>query len=162
MNKPYFSLLAFLLLVVAASLTASGFEAGDWYYNIIKRPALAPPGWLYSVIWALAYVLMAIAAWNIWLTGHPARLGALTWWVLLLVLNIAWTVVFFSWQRPGWALPLIGLTAGAAIFCIRAFWPLSRPAAWLLTPYLVWILFLAALDFSTWMLNGGFLSRLIS
>jgi tryptophan-rich sensory protein len=162
MNNRYLSLALFLLLVVAASLTGSGFDTGEWYDVTMKRPSIAPPGWLYAVIWALVYVLMAFAAWKVWLTQHYARLGALIWWVLLLVLNIGWSVLFFGWHRPGWALPLVGLAVGIAIFCIKAFRPLSREAAWLMTPYLAWIIFLCAFNLAAWTINGGILNRFVS
>jgi len=161
MNNQYFSLALFLLAVVGASLAGSSFSAGEWYYVTMVRPPLAPPGWLYSVIWALVYVLMAYAAWKVWLTQHFSRLGVLTWWVLLLVLNVGWAVLFFGWNRTGWALPLIGLAAGFAIFCIKAFRPLSREAAWLMTPYLVWIGFLCFFNLAAWTVNGGILKRFV-
>jgi len=159
MNHRYISLALLLVLVVAASLAGSGFDAGEWYYVTMQRPSIAPPGWLYAVAWALVSVLMAFAAWKVWLTQHYARLGALTWWGLLLVLNIGWQVLFFGWHRPGWALPLIGLIAGIAVFCINAFRPLSRDAAWLMTPYLAWIVFLCAFNVAVWVTNGGIASR---
>ncbi|NNK51268.1 MAG: tryptophan-rich sensory protein [Xanthomonadales bacterium] len=158
----YFSLAAFLLLVVVASLAGSSFEAGEWYYVTMRRPSMAPPGWLYAVIWALIYIFMAAAAWKIWLTEHYARLGALAWWVLLLVLNIAWSALFFGLHRPGWALPVLLLATGAAILCIRAFSRLSRPAAYLMVPYLGWVLFLLVLNLAIWTVNGGALAGFLS
>jgi tryptophan-rich sensory protein len=105
---------------------------------------------------------MAFAAWKVWLTQHFSRLGALTWWVLVLVLNVGWSVLFFGWHRPGWALPVICLGAAMASFCIRAFRPLSREAAWLMTPYLAWAVFLCAFNIAVWTVNGGILKRFIS
>ena len=158
----YFPLAVFLLLVVTASLLGSGFEAGEWFHFTIKQPSLTPPYWLFGPVWALVYVFMALAAWNIWQTGHYSRNGALIWWALLLVLNIAWPALFFGLNRPGWALPLLGLTIGIAIFCIRAFSLLSRPAALLMTPYLAWIIFLWVLNLAIWTMNGGFLQNLLN
>jgi tryptophan-rich sensory protein len=162
MNYRYLSLALFLLMVVVASVAGSGINAGEWYYVTMQRPAIAPPGWLYAVIFALVYAFMALAAWKVWLTQHYSRLGALTWWVLLLVLNVGWSVLFFGWHRPGWALPVIGLAAGIAIFCVKAFRSLSREAAWLMTPYLAWVLFLCAFNLAVWTVNGGILKRFIS
>jgi benzodiazapine receptor len=158
----YFPLAVFLLLVIAASVTGAGFEAGEWYHQTMKQPSWTPPDWLFVLAWALVYTLMALAAWRVWLTGHYSRIGALIWWALLLVLNVGWSVLFFGWYRPGWALPLLGLTVGIAIFCIRAFSRLSREAALLMVPYLVWIVFILVFDFAVWTINGGFLENLIS
>ena len=158
----YASLALFLLLVVAASLAGSAIEAGEWYYITMRRPSIAPPGWLFAMVSALVYVCMAVAAWKIWLTEHYSRLGVLTWWALLLVLNVSWSVVFFGLNRPGWALPVVVAAIGAAIFCIRAFSPLSRPAGYLVAPFLGWIAFVGVFNLAVWTLNGGLLARFMS
>ena len=155
MFTSYFSLAIFLLLVIIASLIGAGFEAGEWFHVTIIQPSWTPPYWLFGQIWTLLYVLMALAAWMVWLTGHYSRIQALIWWALLLLLNVGWSFLIFGLHRPGWALPLLGLTIGIAIFCIRAFSRLSRPAALLMTPYLVWISFLSLLNFAIWAMNGG-------
>jgi len=155
----YFSLALFLLLVVAAAFAGSAFEAGEWYYVTMNRPFFSPPGWLYATAWALVYALMALAAWKVWQTEHVSRVGVLTWWVLLLVLNTGWAVLFFNWHRIGWALPLIGLALALSIFCMRAFRPLSREAAWLMTPYLLWAGYLGTFNAAAWLMNGGLSSR---
>ena len=157
----YISLAVFLLLVTAASVTGAGIEAGEWYHFIIQQPSWTPPDWMFPIAWTLIYILMALAAWKIWLTGHYSRLSVLIWWVLLLVLNVAWPVLFYGWQRPGWALPLLGLTLGIAVFCIRAFSLLSREAALLMTPYLVWVAYILAFDFAVWVNNGGGLQTIM-
>jgi benzodiazapine receptor len=155
MFNAFFSLAVFLLLVIIASAIGAGFEAGEWFHVTMIQPSWTPPHWLFGPVWALVYILMALAAWKVWLTGHYSRIQALIWWALLLVLNVAWSVLVFGWHRPGWALPLLGLTIGIAIFCIRAFSRLSRPAALLMTPYLVWIIFVWVLNLAIWATNGG-------
>ena len=151
----YFSLAVFLLLVIAITVIGAGFEAGEWYHFTIIQPSWTPPYWLFGPVWALVYILMALAAWKVWLTGHHSRVQALIWWALLLLLNVGWSFLIFGLHRPGWAMPLLGLTIGIAIFCIRAFSRFSRPAALLTTPYLVWITFLWVLNFAIWATNGG-------
>jgi benzodiazapine receptor len=155
MFTAYFSLAVFLLLVIIASLIGAGFEAGEWFHVTIIQPSWTPPYWLFAPVWALVYLLMALAAWKVWLTGHYSRLQALIWWAFLLLLNVAWSGLIFGLERPGWAMALLGLTLGIAIFCIRAFSRLSREAAYLMTPYLVWISFLWVLNFTIWAMNGG-------
>jgi len=155
MFTAYFSLAVFLILVIIASLIGADFEAGEWFHVTIIQPSWTPPYWLFAPVWALVYLLMALAAWKVWLTGHYSRIQTLIWWALLLVLSTGWSFLIFDLHRPGWALPLLGLAIGIAIFCIRAFSRLSRPAALLMTPYLAWITFLWVLNFAIWALNGG-------
>jgi tryptophan-rich sensory protein len=161
MTARYFPLAVFLLLVVTASYIATGFEAGEWYHSTMRQPSWTPPHWLYGPAWALVYVMMAMSAWKIWMTGHYSRTGALVWWLLLLLLNVAWSALFFSLHRPGWALPVLGLTLGLTVFCMRSFGRLSRDTVLLMAPYLVWIGFLTLLNFMIWSLNGGLLEHLV-
>jgi len=162
MISRYVSLAVFLLLVVAASLAGSSFEAGEWYYVTMKRPPMAPPGWFYAVTWAVVYVLMALAAWRVWLTQQPARAAALAWWMVLLLLNTGWSMLFFGLNRTGWALPLIVLATGAGVLCVRAFSRVSGQATWLMAPYMAWILFILVFNLAVWTINGGALARFVN
>ena len=184
----YASLAAFLALVVAASWLAGGFEAGDWYYRDLGKPSWTPAPWFLAGAWALAFpasrralaglarrrwgsflagaavsaaLVAALAAWQVWLSGHYNRLGALTWWAMLLVLNVAWHGLFFGLHRIGWAWLELGITLGIAVLCVRAFLPLSQPAGRLMLAYLAWITFLWLLNGAMWTINGGFLSRFL-
>lgn len=162
MISRYVSLAVFLLLVIAASLAGSSFEAGEWYYVTMKQPTMAPPGWLYAVTWAVVYVLMALAAWRVWLSQHPARSAALAWWILLLLLNTGWSMLFFGLNRTGWALPLVVMATGTGVLCVRAFSRVSSQATWLMTPYLAWILFILVFNLAVWTINGGALARFLN
>jgi len=157
----YFPLAVFLLLVVAASLAGSVFEAGEWFHVTMNQPSLTPPSWLFGPVWALVYAFMALAAWNVWQSGHYSRILALAWWAVLLALNVAWPALFFGLNRPGWALPVLTLAVGIAILCTRAFGQLSRQASYLMAPYLVWITFLLLFNLAVWTKNGGFLQNLL-
>ena len=92
---------------------------------------------------------------EVWQTGHSVRVGALIWWLLQLALNAAWSWLFFGLNRIGWSMLEMTLLIGVVLLCIKAFSTISRTAAWLMTPYLLWLLFALALNFSIWSLNGG-------
>jgi benzodiazapine receptor len=158
MTARYGSLAAFLVLVVAASIVAGSFDAGEWYYQKLNKPSWTPPGAVWGAAWAMAYLSLAAAAWQLWLTGHYSRLGALTWWLLLLLMVIAWSPLFFGLHRIGWAWLELSATLGVAVLCYRAFRPLSHPAARLLLPVLLWLLFVWLLNLVLWSTNGGPLS----
>ena len=142
-------------------MIGASFEAGEWYFTVMKQPSWMPPWWLFGPVWAVLYLLMALAAWQVWLTGHYSRLGALSWWGFLLVLNVCWSALFFGLNLIGWAWLLLGLTTGVAILCIRAFLALSKQAAYLMAPYLVWIILAWALNLVLWTINGGIFSRFL-
>ncbi|MEE8494963.1 MAG: TspO/MBR family protein, partial [Xanthomonadales bacterium] len=145
----YASMAGFLTLVVFAAAIGGGFEAGEWYYSM-NKPAWTPPPWFFAPLWAVLYVMMALAAWQVWLTGHYSRLGALIWWMIQLLLNVAWSWLFFDLHRLGWAWLELGLLIGVVVLCIRAFHLLSKSAAYLMMPYLVWLIFSWVLNLATW------------
>jgi tryptophan-rich sensory protein len=150
----YLPLAAFLALVVAAAWFGAQFPAGE-YYALINKPDWSPPPWLFGPVWSVLYVLMAVAMWKVWMTGQQARLGALAWWLLQLTLNAAWSWLFFGLTRTGWAMAEMALLIGIVVLCIKAFSQVSKPAAWLMVPYLLWLGVAFALNFSVWSMNGG-------
>lgn len=160
MTTRYISLGFFLLVVLAASAFGAGFEAGAWYQEI-NKPEWTPPDWFYGPALAFIYVLMALAAWRIWLCKRSVRVGAVLWWVLLLALNIAWSWMMFELHRPGMAFLLSGIVLGVAIMCCRAFFLLSRQAGLLLTPFAIWAGFIACLNYTIWTMNEGGFRQLI-
>ena len=151
------SLAGFLALVVLTAWLAGQFPAGE-YYSLLNKPGWAPPGWLFGPVWSILYVLMAVAMWKVWESGQQARLGALAWWLLQLGLNAAWSWLFFGLTRIGWAMAELAVLIGLVILCIKAFSLISRSAAWLMLPYLLWLIFAFVLNFSLWSLNGGGIS----
>lgn len=157
----YGSLAVFLLLVTGASFIATGFSATEWYYQAVTRPAWTPPGWLFGIAWAFAWLALAWAGWQVWLTGHYSRLTALGGWFALVVLAIGWSALFFGMHRPGWAWMEVSLLLAGTIYCVQRFRPISVQAARLVGAFLVWVLFLWIWTLSVWTLNGGFLSRFL-
>lgn len=159
MIAKYSSMAVFLLLVVLAAGVAGQFEAGEWFYKL-NRPFWTPPAWLFAVVWAVLYLMMAMAAWKVWLSGHHTRNGAMAWWAIQLLLNAAWSWMFFGLERTGWAWLEMSLLIAVVLFCIKVFHLASKSAASLMLPYLVWLVFMWILNFVLWNMNGGPLARL--
>jgi tryptophan-rich sensory protein len=133
---------------------AGGAEPGAWY-DSLDKPSFHPPPWLFGPVWTLLYTLMGIAAWLAWRQRGRARgvgsaIGA---FVVQLVLNAAWTAIFFGLHEIGWALvELVALwVAIAATIALLA--RVSRPAAWLMLPYLAWVTFAGVLNATLWSMN---------
>lgn len=155
MNR-HISLALFLIAVLAAAAAGGQFEAGAWY-QALNKPDWTPPDWAFGPAWAVIYVLMALAAWRVWLSGHSVRVGALAWWVLILVLNVAWSWLMFGLNRTGWAFMVCALIVAFAIMCCRAFFLLSRPAGAMMLPLVLWAGFACYLNYAVWAMNqGGF------
>jgi len=158
----YGPLLVILVLVTAASALAGSFSADDWYYVKLVKPSWTPPAWLFALAGAVAYAFLALSAWAIWQTGHAARRVTLGWWLLLLVLAVAWSALFFGFNRPGWAWSLWSVALAAAVFCFLSFRRISEQAAWLFSPWLAWAAFLWCFNLVSWSLSGGILGRLLA
>jgi tryptophan-rich sensory protein len=123
---------------------------GTWYATLVK-PAWNPPAWVFGPAWTLLYTLMALAAWLVWKRvgwGRPLWL-----YFLQLLLNAAWTPIFFGAQQLGWALVEIVLLWIAILFTLRSFYRVSRTAGALFAPYLAWVTFATVLNFTLWRLN---------
>lgn len=131
-----------------ASVNAAGF------YGQLVQPAWAPPAWLFGPVWSVLFVLMGISAWLVWRRHGFAGAGAaLKLYVAQLVANALWTWLFFAWRQGAMALAEIALLWLLIAATIHLFWRLHRLAALLLVPYLAWVSFAAALNFSLWRLN---------
>lgn len=127
---------------------------GTWYAALTK-PAWTPPNWVFGPVWSLLYLLMAIAAWLVWRgIGFPRAASALNLFAVQLVLNVCWSAIFFGAHRPGLAFVEILLLWLLILATMIAFRSVSRAAAWLMAPYLVWVAFAAGLNFSIWRLNA--------
>jgi len=144
-------LLGFLLASFSASIMGGFFQPGEWYFNL-NQPVFTPPGWLFAVVWTILYILIAISGWLIWRrVGWRSSLVGL--WVVQLVLNALWPLLFFGLHWMGLALiNLVALWVAIAA-CVVRFRPVSGPAAWLLIPYLAWATFAFALNLGFWWLN---------
>ncbi len=147
-------LLATLLAIVVGGLGGAATDIGPWYFSLVK-PSWQPPDWLFGPVWTTIYVLSAIAGVRAWRRGDPTErrffAGALA---LNLVLNVLWSVIFFTLKRPDLALlevvPL-WLSIALLMLLVRRYSPLSSA---LLLPYLLWVGFAAYLNWTIVRLNG--------
>ena len=150
-------LLTAIVISEAAGIIGSLFTASaipGWYASLIK-PQLAPPNWVFGPVWTTLYALMGIAAFLVWKRGLERRevKTALAIFVGQLALNTLWSIIFFGLKNPGAAFIEIILLWLAILATIIAFAKISKPAAWLLVPYLLWVSFAGYLNYAIWALN---------
>jgi len=138
--------------MAGAVITAGGVDS--WYPNLVKPP-FSPPQWLFGPAWTILYLSMGIALFLVVRSGEAKNkiYPAVGIFLLQLVVNFFWSLIFFGWHRPGLAFAEILLLWLAILWTIRLFRPVSPQAAWLLLPYLVWVSFAAVLNYSLWRLN---------
>ncbi|QQG46550.1 MAG: tryptophan-rich sensory protein [Candidatus Niyogibacteria bacterium] len=149
--------------VIGSFFTVSSIP--NWYAGLVK-PALNPPAWVFGPAWTMLYALMGISLFLIWkINPSEARVGerrrAVTLFFIQLFLNAIWSIIFFglhgsTWltiNNLGWALVDIILLWLAIVWTMVVFYKISRPAAYLLVPYLLWVSFAMYLNYAIWALN---------
>jgi tryptophan-rich sensory protein len=139
--------------VIGSFFTASSIPT--WYTNITK-PSFNPPSWIFGPVWTTLYALMGISAFLIWKKGLDRKDVKIALGIFLgqLTLNALWSIIFFGLQSPGAAFVEIIFLWIAILVTIIAFAKISRLAAWLLVPYILWVSFAGYLNFSIWQLNS--------
>lgn len=125
-----------------------------WYAGLVK-PSFNPPSWVFAPVWTTLYAMMGLAAWLVYAKGwkRPEVRKALAVFGLQLVLNTLWSIVFFGAHRIFAAVAVILLLWAAILWTILLFRRISRPAAYLLVPYLLWVSFATVLTVSIYVLN---------
>ena len=138
--------------VIGAVFTSSAVPT---WYAALRKPPFTPPGWVFSPVWITLYLLMGFSAFLVWNKGWgDSRVRiALSLFVVQLVLNALWSLMFFGLRSP-----LAGLVDIVALWVFILlttiyFFKVSYTAGALLMPYILWVSFAAILNFSIWRLN---------
>lgn len=143
-----------------------------WYAGLVK-PALNPPAWVFGPVWTTLYALMGISLFLVWRSSakasgglekqHPYilenvrmlriwRIGIAAFFIQLF-LNTIWSIIFFGLQSPGWALVDIAALWLVIVWTMAVFYKISKPAAYLLVPYILWVSFAMYLNYAIWALR---------
>ena len=155
MKKPKY--LPWILAVEAAGVLSGLLSRQEMqmYAEMIQKPPLSPPAILFPLVWTILYALMGIGAARIAASADGnIRSRALNVFVVQLVVNFFWSLIFFNAQAYGFALVWLLLLWVLIIAMILLFWPVDRLAALLQIPYLLWVTFAAYLNYGVWRLNG--------
>lgn len=147
-----------LLLSHAAGLIGSVFTAGSistWYPTLVK-PNFNPPNWIFAPVWLTLYTLMGIAFYRVWTSGVEKKQIKMATIVFIaqLALNAAWSVIFFGAHNLSLAFLGIIVLLAFIVWTMWLFGRIDKIAAWLLLPYLAWVLFASILNYSLWQFNS--------
>ncbi|MBC7419019.1 MAG: tryptophan-rich sensory protein [Pedobacter sp.] len=137
---------------LGAWATAGGVK--NWYPTI-NKPSFNPPSWLFAPVWTTLYILIGIAAYLVWQrrksVPHFPRTIAI--YLIQLILNLAWSFIFFYMHEIGFALAEIILMFMMILFNGLYFYRISKWAGFLFIPYLLWVGFATFLNYSIFMQN---------
>lgn len=150
------------LLISLALPLMVGFSGSLWtmtgpgtWFEQVRKPEWNPPGWLFAPVWTTLYILMGIALFLVWKSSSSMgrKKTAMILWGIQLLLNFAWSFIFFNQHLIGLALADIIVLWFFILLTIFAFARISKPAAWLLVPYICWVSFATLLNYTIWVLN---------
>ncbi|MBE6922666.1 MAG: tryptophan-rich sensory protein [Ruminococcaceae bacterium] len=157
MNKPTGKQIVFWILLSEAVGLLSGLlsrEGTALYAELLQKPPLSPPGWVFPVVWTVLYGLMGLSAAKIYAAPPTqARSRGLNLFIAQLIVNFFWSPIFFNAQAYGFALAWLLLLWVLVVLMTLQFRKVDRTAALLQIPYILWLTFAAYLNYGVWQLN---------
>lgn len=125
-------------------------------FGSLQKPPLSPPGVLFPIVWSILYVLMGISSYLIQTSdsNKEKRINALVIYGLQLAVNFFWSIWFFSFQWYLFSFIWLVLLWVLIYQTMQAFYEISRKAAYLFIPYLLWVTFAGYLNLGIYLLNG--------
>ncbi|MBS0615450.1 MAG: tryptophan-rich sensory protein [Verrucomicrobia bacterium] len=150
------ALFLFFLLVFSVAYLGSLFtqtSVQSWYLAL-QKASWNPPAWVFAPVWIVLYGIIAYAGWLVYIKDYSyQRTRALRVFVLQLLMNLLWSFLFFYLRSPIAAFFDILVLVIFIIWMIYSFWPISRKAALLLIPYLLWVIYAATLNAAICFMN---------
>ena len=148
-----FAASALAVAAVAGTGSVASIRAKEDYARL-RQPSWAPPGAVFGPVWTVLYAMMATAAWLVWREKpRDSARPALAAYAAQLGLNALWSPLFFGLGKRGAAFADLALLWGSAAGTTALFARRNRLAAALLAPYLAWLTFAGALNWSVWRRN---------
>ncbi len=153
--KNYKAYIISILIALAVGGLSAFLTRGNMnIYDEINIPPLAPPMWLFPVVWGILYILMGISAALVFKSIDSRKGSALRIYALQLIVNFFWSLIFFNMRAFGFAVIWLILLIALVVIMTAMFAKINKKAAWLQIPYIVWLLFALYLTFSIFILNG--------
>jgi len=131
-----------------------GMSNQEMYGQLVK-PVFSPPGWIFPIVWIILFFLMGTAAYRIWIRGKQGEnvTRALVLYAIQLALNFMWTIIFFRFELYGLAFIELMILLVFILITTLEFRKIDKTAAYLMIPYILWVLFAGILNYAVWMLN---------
>ncbi len=156
--KKIIKLVVSILVCQLAGVIGSIFTVSNintWYIDLSK-PLLNPPNWVFGPVWITLYFLMGIALFLVWNKGLDSRFSknAFILFIVQLVFNAMWSIVFFGLHQLLISVFVIIILWLLIFVNIVQFGKISKPAAYLLLPYILWVSFASYLNIAIYILNN--------
>ncbi len=154
----YPKLLASILICQLAGIIGSLFTVSSItsWYSAINKPLFSPPNWILGPVWITLYFLMGVSLYIIWDNKRKDKISktAIRWFIIQLILNTLWTIIFFGLKSPLGAFIEIIILWISIFLTIKYSYKISKTAAYLLIPYILWVSFAAMLNLAIYLANN--------
>lgn len=144
----------FALIVCVGAFIGSRFKPDAWYLQL-RKPSWNPPNWVFAPVWGFLYIAIAVAGWLVWWANADAWSVPLVFWALQVVLNTAWSWLYFGRHNIFGALIDSAILLLMVVLFIATAHLYSPLASWLFVPYALWVAFATYLNATIWKLNEG-------
>ena len=144
--------ISFLPGIIGVMFSPDG--ASDVWYNALVKPAVMPAGWVFAVVWPILYLILGIALYLI-IVDRTRYSKSMSYWAFgaHVVLNALWSYLFFGVNLMAAALVVLIALIGVTVWMMTTFRPISRPAYYMVWPYLLWLVFALYLNGAVVFLN---------
>jgi len=145
-----------IIIPLAVGFISSFFtrDSISAWYDQLAKPALSPPNWIFFPVWTLLYVLMGVSLYLVWRKGFNNKTKtAIYIFSAQLLLNFLWTFLFFGLKSMFVAFAEIVVLWVMILVTIVRFYRISKEAAYLLIPYIIWVSFASYLNLATFLVN---------
>ena len=147
--------LALLVPLIVGGISATLSAQGMLAYGDMNKPPLSPPPWVFSVAWTILYLMMGAASYFVLVSdgGGKHKIMAMVIYGLQLAMNFMWSILFFNYDMYLFAFIWLMVMWCMVIICAFRFFTISKLAAYMLIPYILWLTFAAYLNLGTYLLN---------
>jgi len=149
MKINYKVLIACLIIVYAVAFIGSLFTSpvtgSQWYFE--NKPSITPPNFVFPIVWNILFFMIALSLYFVWIKSDKKQKKkvALVFGANLF-LNILWSFLFFTLQKPLLAFFELILLLASIVLMISVIWKIEKKSAYLLIPYLLWVCFAGVLN----------------
>ena len=154
-NRKLLFILCLLIPLAVGSIAALITKDGMKTYQMMRMPFLAPPAWLFPIVWTILYILMGLSSYWI-MTAEAAQKEkekAILLYEYQLAVNFLWPTFFFSFEWYLFSFFWLVLLWILVLLMILSFWKIDKRAALINLPYLLWLTFAGYLNLAVWWLN---------
>ncbi|MCX6764719.1 MAG: tryptophan-rich sensory protein [Candidatus Nealsonbacteria bacterium] len=179
-SKKIFKFIVSIIICQMAGFVGAIFTMPqiEGWYKYLNKPSFTPPGYFIGLVWTILFFLMGISLYLVWSKNFKCQISdkdkkikawnrfseklwigawreenAVLIFIFQLILNILWSILFFGLQSPGLAFIELLMLWWAILYTIANFYRISKPAAYLLIPYIAWVSFAGVLNFILWRMN---------